>query len=267
MPGSSTNLRHFIIITVLIVLSTVIMTWLLRVMLPLPMEASTQAATVDYVFNWNMFLIALFFSLVMVFMLYAVFAFRRRDDDESEGEHFEGNSVLEIVWTVVPLVIVIFLAILGVTTLNEITQAQDNELVVNVEGFQWGWTFSYPEEGDMISAEMVLPVDRPARMEMTSKDVIHSFWIPEFRVKQDLVPGQITVLRFTPSEVGDYELRCAEICGLSHWSMIANVRVVEQEEYDAWISEQTAGSSPALANALLDAPVAGVTVVGVQETE
>ncbi len=121
------------------------MTWLLRVMLPLPMEASTQAATVDYVFNWNMFLIALFFSLVMVFMLYAVVVFRRRDNDESEGEHFEGNSVLEIVWTVIPLIIVIFLAILGVTTLNEITQAQDNELVVNVEGFQWGWTFSYPE--------------------------------------------------------------------------------------------------------------------------
>ena len=119
----------------------------------------------------------------------------------------------------------------------------------------------------MISAEMVLPVNRPARMEMTSKDVIHSFWVPEFRVKQDLVPGQVTVVRFTPSEVGDYALRCAEICGLSHWSMIANVRVVEQEEYDAWISEQTAGSSPALANALLDAPVAGVTVVGVQETE
>lgn len=252
MPGSSTNRRHFIIVAVLIFLGTIFMTWLLRTALPLPMEASTQAATVDYVFNWHMFLIGLFFSLVMVIMLYAIFAFRRRSGDDGEGDHFEGNSLLEIVWTVVPLIIVIFLAILGVTTLNEITQAQDNELVVNVEGFQWGWTFSYPEEGDLISAEMVLPVNRPARMEMTSKDVIHSFWIPEFRVKQDLVPGHVTVLRFTPSEVGDYALRCAEICGLSHWSMVANVRVVEQEEYDAWISEKTGGSSPALADAALD---------------
>ena len=267
MAGSSTNRRHFIIMAVLIVLSTIVMTWLLRVMLPLPMKASTQAATVDYVFNWNMFLIALFFSLVMVIMLYAVVVFRRRGDDESEGDHFEGNALLEIVWTVIPLIIVIFLAILGVTTLNEITQAKDNELVVNVEGFQWGWTFSYPEEGEIISAEMVLPVNRPARMEMTSKDVIHSFWVPEFRVKQDLVPGHVTVLRFTPSEVGEYALRCAEICGLSHWSMLANVRVVEQEEYDVWISEQTASSSPALANALPDVPVVGVTVVDVQETE
>jgi biotin carboxyl carrier protein len=116
MAGSSTNRRHFIIMAVLIVLSTIVMTWLLRVMLPLPMKASTQAATVDYVFNWNMFLIALFFSLVMVIMLYAVVVFRRRGDDDSEGEHFEGNSLLEIVWTVVPLIVVIFLAILGVTT-------------------------------------------------------------------------------------------------------------------------------------------------------
>ena len=267
MSSSSTHRRHFIIIAVLITLSTIVITWLLRTMLPLPTEASTQAATVDYVFNWNMFLIALFFSLVMVFMLYAVIVFRRRGDDESEGEHFEGNSILEIVWTVIPLIIVIFLAILGVTTLNEITQAQDNELVVNVEGFQWGWTFSYPENGDIISAEMVLPVNRPARMEMTSKDVIHSFWVPEFRVKQDLVPGHVTVVRFTPNEVGDYALRCAEICGLSHWNMLANVRVVEQEEYDAWISEKTAGSSPVLADAMADASAVDVSIADAQETE
>lgn len=240
MRGSSTNIRHFVAVTILILVSTVIVNWLLQTALPLPIQASTQALIVDNIFDLNILLISFFFSMVMVFILYAVFAFRKRgDDDDGEGEHFEGNSLLEIVWTVVPLIIVIGLGVVGVTTITEVTAAKENELVVNVEGFQWGWTFAYPDEGGFITAEMVLPVGVPARMDMTSKDVNHSFWIPEMRVKQDLVRGQITELRFTPREVGDYKLRCAELCGLSHWNMLANVRVVEQDEYDAWLAENS----------------------------
>ncbi|NJN83588.1 MAG: hypothetical protein HC802_15765 [Caldilineaceae bacterium] len=81
-------------------------------------------------------------------------------------------------------------------------------------------------------------------MEMISKDVVHSFWVPEFRVKQDLLPGQVTELRFNPTEVGEYKLRCAELCGLTHWNMLAVVRVVEQAEYDSWLSEKSAGLAP-----------------------
>ena len=86
-------------------------------------------------------------------------------------------------------------------------------------------------------------------MEMTAKNVLHSFWVPEFRVKQDLVPGQTTVLRFTPIEEGDYKLRCAELCGLDHWRMLADVRVVSEDEYTAWVTEQIAASGTILADA------------------
>src|SRR5262245_58850305 len=99
MPKSPTDRRHFIIAGVLVAISTVLMYWLLDVALPLPMPGSAQAATIDQVINWHLWLIAFLFSLVMVFMLYSVVVFRRRTDDESEGQHFEGNTTLEILWT------------------------------------------------------------------------------------------------------------------------------------------------------------------------
>ncbi len=244
--SSSGNMRHFIIVGIGIVISTIVMGFLLLWGLPLPTQASAQAETVDFVVHLHMWLIAFFFSLVMVFMIYAFVAFRRRKGDESEGDHFEGNTTLEVVWTAVPLVIVIILGFIGWRTLQDVTRAQDNEVVVNVNGFQWSWAFSYPD--GVTSAELVLPVDQPARMEMTAKDVLHSFWVPEFRVKQDLVPGRTTVLRFTPTQIGEYKVRCAELCGLSHWSMESVVRVVSQEEFAQWMGEQLATQNPGLAD-------------------
>ena len=238
MRGTSTNKRHFINVGILVVIGTIVMAFLLKWALPLPVQASAQAKIIDSVLDVHIYLISFFFSLITVFMLYAFVVFRKREGDTSEGEHFEGNTALEIVWTVVPLIIVLFLGVMGLRTLTSVTAAQDNEVVVDIKGFQWAWTFEYPE--GFISTEMVLPVNQPARMDMTSTDVLHSFWVPEFRVKQDLVPGQTTTVRFTPIEVGEYKLRCAELCGLTHWNMLATVRVVEQDEYDRWVSEQAA---------------------------
>ncbi|NJN83589.1 MAG: hypothetical protein HC802_15770 [Caldilineaceae bacterium] len=144
MPKSSSDIRHFIIVAALVAIGTVAMDWLLKVALPLPLQASIQAITVDQLIGWNMTLIAFLFSLVVVFMLYAIVVFRKRGDDESEGEHFHGNVALEIVWTILPLVLVVVFAFIGVTTLAEITRADENEVVVNVTGIQWAWTFEYP---------------------------------------------------------------------------------------------------------------------------
>lgn len=246
MPKSSTDKRHFIIIAALIAIVTVLTDQLLVMALPLPTAASTQAATIDGVIRLHLALIAFFFALVMVFMLYSFVVFRRRQGDDGDGEHFHGNYVLEIAWTVVPLVIVLVLGYVGVRALTSVTRAQSNELVVAAEGFQWAWQFTY--EDSVISPDLVLPVDQPVLMELNARDVLHSFWVPEFRVKQDLVPGQTTTVRFTPSEVGEYQLVCAELCGLSHWSMVATVRVVEQAEYDQWLSEQIAAITPAVAD-------------------
>lgn len=218
---------------------------LLKNVLPLPVQASIEALTVDELIGWHFTIIAFLFSLVVVFMIYTIFVFRKREGDEEDGMHFEGNTTLEIVWTVIPLITVVVFSLYGVNTLAEITRSEPNELPIKVNGFQWAWTFQYPE--GFVSPELVLPVDQRIHLQMNSIDVIHSFWIPEMRVKQDLVPGHETNLRITPILEGEYKLRCAELCGLSHWSMLATVRVVSQAEYEQWVGEQTAATDGATA--------------------
>jgi len=236
MPKSSSDRRHFIIAGILVVIGTFVMNWLMRSALPLPVQASEESTIIDRLIYQHVFLISFLFSLIVVFMLYAIIVFRRRPGDDSDGAHFEGNTQLEIAWTVIPLILVVIFGYIGVVDLRDVTKPEENELVVNVTAFQWDWTFGY--EGGVISQELLLPVNRPARMEMTSNDVNHAFWVPEFRVKQDLVRGRTTVLHFTPTQVGEYTLRCAELCGLSHWSMLRTVRVVEESEFTAWLQTE-----------------------------
>lgn len=247
MPKSATDKRHFIVAGALVVIATALMYFLLDAALPLPVQASIEALTIDALIGWHLLLIAFLFSLIVVFMLYSIVVFRKRDGDEGEGEHFEGNTVLEIAWTVLPLIAVVVFAFYGINALATVTQADPNELTVHVTGRQWSWTFEYDE--GFISPELVLPVDERAHMVMTSTDVLHSFWIPEMRVKQDLVPGQDTEIRFTPIVTGEYKLRCAELCGLTHWNMLAPVRIVEQAEYDQWVSDQIAAQADTLVQA------------------
>ncbi len=233
------NMRHFAIIGVLVIIGALVMDKLLIAVLPLPTPSSAQAEGVDFLFRLHMGLISFFFSLIVVFVIYSIVVFRARKGDEGDGEYIHGHTTLEIVWTVVPLIIVIYLGFLGTKVLGEVTQAQPDEKVIQVTGFQWGWRFEYPEEG-ITSTTLVLPKDQPIRLEMQSEDVIHSFFIPEFRVKQDLVPGHVTTLRITPTKEGGFVLRCAELCGTRHAYMLADVQVLERADYDAWVAEQTA---------------------------
>ena len=267
---SSTHPRHFIIVGVLIVITTLVLKALLDWALPLPLQASVQAITIDWLFGLHIWLIAFLFALVSVFMCYALVVFRRREGDDGDGEHFEGNTALEIGWTTAPLIFVVIFSYLGLTTLWEVTATQEDELVVVAEGFQWGWNFYYGEtpndENIAIDGVLVLPVDQPVLVRLRSKDVLHAFWVPEFRVKQDVVPNILystmeddghgeehpeeimTEVRFTPNLVGDYKLRCAELCGLTHWDMVKDVRVVEQAEYDAWYETNFGEAATALAD-------------------
>lgn len=245
MPKSATDRRHFIIVGVLVAISTVLMYWLLDAALPLPVQASIQALTIDTMIGWHLWLIAFLFSLVVVFMLYSIVVFRRKEGDESEGAHFEGNTTLEVLWTALPLVLVVIFAFYGVSSLNKVTREAENEVMIKAVGFQWAWRFEY--EGGVQSQELVLPVDRPVLMELETADVNHAFWIQEFRVKQDLLAGQTNYLRFTPTmtseeymaaEGKEFRLRCAELCGRAHHSMMAPVRVVPEAEFTAWLDEQ-----------------------------
>jgi cytochrome c oxidase subunit 2 len=247
MPKSASDKRHFIIVTALVALSTILMDFLLKAAMPLPLQASIEALTIDTLIGWHLTLIAFLFSLIVVFMLYAIVVFRKRDGDDSEGEHFEGNTWLEIVWTVTPLIFVVVFSFYGINALAEVTHSAPNEFQVTAVGRQWSWTFEYPN--GIISTELVLPVDQRVNVTLRSPDVIHSFWIPEMRVKQDLVPGFDTNIRFTPITTGQFKVRCAELCGLSHWSMVSPVRVVEQAEYEQWEAEQLAAQNLEVADA------------------
>jgi cytochrome c oxidase subunit II len=235
MPSSASNKRHFVNVGVLVAITTLVLGFVLNGVLPLPDPAVAQAGTVDGLFRVHMWLIAFLFSLVVVFMVYSFVVFRRRKSEE-EGEHFEGNTTLEVVWTVIPLVLVVVFSFIGVRTLADVTGATPNDLVIKVTSQQWSWTFDYPNGTS--NPELVVPVNQPLTLEMGSKDVIHSFWVKEWRIKQDLVPGLTTYINFTPTAIGEYTLACNQACGLSHTNMYAKVRVVTPEEYTAWADEQ-----------------------------
>ncbi len=232
-------MRHFVVATIIVVLVTVAGAVLLDSADLLPPLASAQGVTIDWLFGIHLKLIAFLFALVVVFMLYSIFAFRSEPGDLSDGQHIHGNTKLEITWTVIPLIIVAVMGYIGVVTLRDVTASSPDEMVVEVTGAQWSWRFDYPEQG-LTSTELVLPVNQPIRFEITSTDVIHDLWVPEFRVKQDAVPGAVNLLRVTPTVVGNYKVRCAELCGLRHSQMLADVRVLERSEFDSWVGAETA---------------------------
>ena len=204
-----------------------------------PVQASLQSVSIDWLWNWEIMAISFLFSLIVVPMAYSMIVFRRKKGGPSEGEHFEGSTTLEIVWTVLPLVVVLVLAYMGSYSLGVIRRVDPNAIVIKVKAQQFTWTFEYPEYG-IVSNELHLPVDQQVVLKMESVDVIHSFWVPEFRVKQDVVPGRVTEYRITPTLVGNYKVRCAELCGASHSNMENSVIVDAKVEYDTWIAEQQA---------------------------
>jgi cytochrome c oxidase subunit 2 len=240
LPQSYSDRKHFLIVGALVVIGTIVLGFFLLAILPIKAQASVQAEPIRWLFQLHIWLIAFLFSLVVIFMLYALVVFRRRKNDDSEGEHFEGNTTLEVIWTVVPLALVVIFSFIGLRTLQDATSGGD-DVQVKAEGFQWSWAFSYPN--GVASAEMVLPVNKPALITLESRDVIHSFWVAEWGPKQDVVPGMTTSMHVTPTEVGEFQLECAELCGLSHWSMATTIRVVSEEEYTAWMEEKLAAQN------------------------
>ena len=232
-------MRHFLATTIIVVLATVVGAVLLDSADLLPPLASAQGVTIDWLFGIHLKIIAFLFALVIVFMLYSIVVFRRRPGDLTDGQHIHGNTRLEIAWTIIPLIVVAVMGYIGVVTLRDVTASSPDEMVVEVTSSQWSWRFDYPEQG-LTSTELILPVNQPIRFEITSTDVIHNLWVPEFRVKQDAVPGAVNLLRVTPTVVGNYKVRCAELCGLRHSQMLADVRVLERSEFDSWVGVETA---------------------------
>jgi cytochrome c oxidase subunit II len=202
-----------------------------------PEPAASSAGKIDTLYDVLLICSVPVFVLVMTIAIYSVWRFRAKPGDMGDGPPIHGNTRLEVIWVTIPFIMVSALAIYGWITLEDIEAKQKNEMVVNVTGQQFTWTFDYPAE-KVGSKELYLPVDRPVEFRIRTKDVIHSFWVPQFRLKSDAVPGLTTKIRLTPDKEGNYEVVCAELCGLGHSTMRQFVHVLPAEKFQTWLSDQ-----------------------------
>lgn len=211
----------------------------------LPTSASKEMDRITFVYWFATIICIGIFALVAAILVYSVWAFRASTYDESDGLHIHGHTGLEVVWTVVPFILVVALGVVSAVVMTKNNNAGDNPLRLKVFAQQFAWRFEYPEQEGIRSYELVLPVDRGVKVELEAADVIHSFWVPELGQKQDLVPGAPQSVVITPTRTGRFRLICTELCGLGHATMRAPVRVVTQAEFDTWVEEQQAGSGGA----------------------
>jgi cytochrome c oxidase subunit 2 len=204
----------------------------------LPEPASREAGRIDFVF-WFVTGICIFvFSIVAAVSVFAVLKFRRKPDDDSDGPPIHGHTGLEILWTAVPTLLVTAIAVVSAIVLAKDDAQGANPLRIEVTAQQFFWSYRYPGYGNKESGVLRLPVDRSVVLRMTAKDVIHSFWVPEFRQKQDVVPGIHPTLHITPDKVGTYPVICTELCGVGHALMRSRVIVMKQGAFERWASKK-----------------------------
>jgi cytochrome c oxidase subunit 2 len=218
-------------------LAAVVLIVIVLVMDWFPEQGSTAADDIDLLYDVLLIASAIVFALVMTVAIYSVIRFRARPGDLGDGVPIHGNTRLEIIWVTIPFLMVTSLAIYGWIVLDDIEAKKKDELRVNVTGQQFAWRFEYPEE-KVKSNQLILPKDRPVHFYITSDDVIHSFWVPEFRLKSDAVPGLTTHVRLTPNSIDKYAVVCAELCGIGHSTMRQQVRVVQAPEFDEWVASR-----------------------------
>jgi len=199
--------------------------------------ASTAAGPIDTLMDAMIIISSFVFAIVCVALGYALYKWRVKPGDESDGLPIHGNTKLEIIWTLIPTIIVLFAAGYSWVVLNEIEEKDSDAMTVNVYSQQFAWTFGYPEEGNKWSeGEFHVPVGQQVIFRMNAQDVIHSFWVPEWRIKKDNVPGITTEAVITPDKVGTYQLICTELCGAGHATMRAVVVVEPREDYEKWVA-------------------------------
>jgi cytochrome c oxidase subunit 2 len=239
----------------------------------LPAGVSAAAAGIDQQFAFTYVVMGIVFVLAQCSLGYFVWKYRDRGQP-SKAEYSHGNTTLEVVWTLLTAILFVGLNLMGsrIWAAERFEPAHEGALPVEVTGMQFAWYFRYagpdgkfgltspklmdPSSGseaaigldtsdpaakdDVVTGTMFLPVHREVDLTLKAVDVIHSFFVPNFRFKQDAVPGLAIHMHFTPTEIGDYEIACAELCGLGHYKMHGMVKVVSQEDFDKWLAAREA---------------------------
>jgi len=203
-------------------------------------EAAVPADEIDALFKFMGVFVILIFNIVAGYTIYFAIAFRRKKDmpPDAIGVQTHGNAKLEFWWTALPTVLIIILAIYSVQIWRGLQEAQGDVLTMEAIGHQFAFQFRYPRLGQPVANDMHVPVGTPVTLHVTSVDVIHSFWVPEVRLKADMVPGLIQTLRFTPTKVGTYRIICTEYCGRNHGDMVATLHIDNQQDFGRWFAGQ-----------------------------
>jgi cytochrome c oxidase subunit 2 len=202
----------------------------------IPLVASEQGDRVDNLLWFVIWASIVIFTIVATVLIYSAFAFRAKPGDESDGPPVHGNTKLEIVWTLVPTLLLAIMAVWAYIVLSDNEALASDRMVVQVTAQQFAWQFRYPD-GGVGTGDLHLPVGRQVELQMRSKDVIHDFYVVEFHVKQDVVPGITTRLIINPTREGTYQIICAELCGVGHGVMRSRVIVQSQQAFDQWMSD------------------------------
>lgn len=205
-----------------------------------PTQASTAAGDVDLLYDVLLYVSVPIFVGVMTVVVYSVIRFRARPGDMGDGEPIHGSARLEVIWVIAPFLIVSALSAYAWVVLDDNEDAKADEMVIKVQGQQFAWHFEYPgPDGKPVKTDdLVLAKDRPVKFDITAADVIHSFFVPAFRLKSDAVPGITTTFRVTPNKEGTYPIVCAELCGIGHSTMRQFVKIVPQEEFASWLERE-----------------------------
>ena len=201
----------------------------------LPDRAAEQADRVTDLLWFVIWASVVIFVLVAVVLVYCAIRFRVPESDDQDGPPTHGHTKLEVVWTIVPTLLLAAMAVWAYLVLSENEALAQDRMVVDVTAEQFAWSFTYPE-GQVSSGDLRIPDGRQVELRMRSKDVIHDFYVPEFYVKQDVVPGITTRLIVDPTRTGTFQVICAELCGVGHATMRTRVIVMEPTAFDSWLS-------------------------------
>jgi cytochrome c oxidase subunit 2 len=198
--------------------------------MPIIPQASSAAGRVDSVFLFILVLCVAVLLFVTTALIYFVIRYNRKR--HPRGEDIEGNVWLEIVWTAIPMVLFLVMFYYGWTNFSYMRDVPRDAMVIQVTGRQWAWSFMYPNGRQ--TKDLYLAQDKPVKLELRSADVIHGFFVPAFRIKEDVVPGKANYTWFAPTQLGSFDIECTVICGVSHANMLAKAIVVPVGDFEAW---------------------------------
>ncbi len=207
----------------------------------MPPGGSTIAGEVDALFYFMVYASIALFAIVVFGMIFFSLRYRHKSQEQdSTTPGITHNTKLELLWSVIPTIMVIIVFFWGFNVYLKMNVVPKDAIEIKVTGQKWFWTFDYPEGINMVN-ELVVPVGKPIKLLMSSRDVIHSFFVPDFRIKMDVLPNRYTITWFEATGIGEHNLFCAEFCGDSHSDMIGKVKVVSEREYDAWLETGAGG--------------------------